>query len=316
MRVLVTGATGFVGRRVTRALCERGAEVRALVHGAGNERALGDLKLELAYGEVTGRDSLLKAMDGVDAVAHLVAIIREKGKSTFESVNVKGSENVAAAAREAGVKRIVHVSAVGARDDRRFPYLRSKWLGEQAVTQSGVPYVILRPSLMFGEGDEFFNTLAALVKLMPVVPMPGRGKALFQPIAADDLARCVAQSVDDSTLAGQTVEVGGPDRFTYREMIGVVAETLGVRRLYLPAPVPVLYAAAGLMELFMPRPPITRRQLDSLPVDNVAPLGEVERCFGFAPRPLRGNIDYVRRLAFSDALKTFLGVMPRRVRDH
>jgi len=315
--VLVTGATGFVGRRVVRALCERGATVRCLVHTPGREAAFAGQDVEYARGSVGDVTSLRAAMRGVQAVVHLVAVIREKGGSTFETVNVQGAQNVALAAKEAGVRHIVHVSAIGARDDRRFAYLYSKWRGEQAVTQSGVPYTVLRPSLMFGEGDEFFNVLAALAKLMPAVPMPGLGRARFQPIAVEDVARCVAGAVGKASLFGRVVEIGGPRQLTYKEMIGVVARTLGVRRAYLPVPVPLLRLQVRLMERVLPRPPVTSKQLQSLPVDNVAePADAVQRVFGFQPRPLADNIDYVRRLSYGDALRVFLGAMPERVRDH
>ncbi|MDP3062615.1 MAG: complex I NDUFA9 subunit family protein [Chloroflexota bacterium] len=314
--MLITGATGFVGRRVVRALCDRGAKVRCLVHTPGREGVLAGLDVECVRGSAGDVASLRPAMSGAGAVVHLVAVIREKGRSTFESVNVQGARNVALAAKEAGVRHIVHVSAIGARDDRRFAYLHSKWRGEQAVMQSGVPYTVIRPSLQFGEGDEFFNVLAALVMLMPAVPMPGMGQGRFQPIAVEDVARCVAQAVDSAALFGQVVEIGGPQRFTYKEMIGVVARTLGRRRAYLPVPVPLLRLQVWLMERVLPRPPITTKQLQSLPIDNVAELDTVERVFGFQPRPLAGNIDYVRNVSYGDALRIFLGAMPGSIRDH
>lgn len=314
--VLVTGATGFVGRRVVRALHDRGAEVRCLVHTPGRKGALAGLDAEQVRGSVSDAASLRLAMRGVRTVVHLVAVIRERPGSTFESVNVQGAQNVALAAKEAGARQIVHVSAIGVCDDRRFAYLNSKWRGEQAVITSGVPYTILRPSLMFGEGDEFFNVLAALVKLMPAVPMPGLGQARFQPIAVEDVARCIAQAVGNDALLGQVVEVGGPQQLTYKEMLRVVARTLGKRRAYLPVPVPLLSLQVWLMERFLPRPPITTKQLQSLPIDNVTQSDAVERVFGFQPRPLAGNIEYVRKLSYGDALRVFLGAMPRRVRDH
>jgi NADH dehydrogenase len=170
---------------------------------------------------------------------------------------------------------------------------------------------------MFGEGDEFFNVLAALVKLMPAAPMPGMGGARFQPIAVEDVARCVAQAVGNGSLFGRVVEIGGPQQLTYKEMLRVVAATLGRRRAYLPVPVPLLRLQVWLMERVLPRPPITTKQLQSLPIDNVAePVDAVERVFGFQPRPLAGNIDYARRLSYGDALRVFLGAMPKRVRDH
>ena len=187
--------------------------------------------VEVAHGSVQDPASLAEAMAGVDAVVHLVGIIRERRPSTtFAAVNHGGTRNVAEAARAAGVKHVVYVSALGARDDAGYPYARSKWQGEQEVMGSGVPYTILRPSILFGEGDEFFNTLAALVKMLPLVPVAGSGANRFQPIAADDVARCVATAVLQEAYHGRVIEVGGPRHYTYRELLRVVANVLGVRQ--------------------------------------------------------------------------------------
>ena len=261
--------------------------------------------------------SLAEALDGVDAVVHLVGIIRERPPATtFAGVNHAGTRNVVEAAKAAGVQHIVYVSALGARDDPRFPYARSKWLGEQEVINSGVPFTILRPSILFGEGDEFFNTLAALVKLLPLVPVAGSGANRFQPIAADDVARCVATSVLQEEYYSRVVEVGGPRRYTYKELLGVVATTLRVRRLRVHVPIPFMRAMATVMECILPRPPVTREQLRYLDLDSVAQEDSVEREFAFAPQALEENLGYIRSLRLRHAMAMLLGVMPRQVRDH
>ena len=165
--ILVTGATGFVGRNVVRALRTRGRDVRCLVRSPARARRIVDYGVELAYGDVTDPPSVARAMEGVDAVVHLVAIIRERGRRTFDLVNRQATETVAYEARLAGVRHMVHVSAIGAQEDPAYPYLYSKWQGEQAVLRSGVVYTIIRPSLLFGEGDEFVNTLAGMVRAFP-----------------------------------------------------------------------------------------------------------------------------------------------------
>ncbi|MFC1935523.1 complex I NDUFA9 subunit family protein [Chloroflexota bacterium] len=315
-RVLVTGATGFVGRHVVRALVEKGVPVRAVAHTHGHEHVIDAEGVEACYADVTDAESLKATMGGVDGVVHLVAIIREGGRSTFEGVNHQGTNYVAAAAREAGVRCFVHLSAIGARDDPEFSYLQSKWKGEQAVVRSGVPYTILRGSVIFGEGDGFINTLAGVVKAFPLVPVAGNGQARFQPLHVQDLAQCIVQTLEREELRGQTIEVGGPTHLTYNEIVATISRAYGLRYWSIHLPLPVMRGLVGVMEKVLPHPPATLHQLIMLALDNIAEVDTVEQVFGFAPRPLKGNIGYINRISFLDALGISMGFMPRRIRDH
>ena len=315
MKVLVTGASGFIGRRVVRRLLHDGHSVRALVRDPERRAMLPDTA-ETAQGDVLDPGSLVRACEGVDAVAHLAAVIRESGRLTFQRVNYEGTRNVLEAAEAAGVGRFVFASTIGATSDAALPYLSSRWMAEQDVARSTVESVILRFSAGFGEGDELLNVLAAQVRLSPLVPIAGDGKARFQPIHAGDAARCLAEACQRDELGGEPLELGGPDYYTYDEMIDLIAETLGAKVAKLHLPPPAVGLAAAVMETFMPKPPVTREQLKMLGLDNTTAVDSVERTFGFAPRPLRGNIDYVRNVGFRDALKINLGLMPERIRDH
>ena len=314
--ILVTGATGFVGRTLVEVLVARGKRVRALVHRPGREHSSIAKGVDLHVGDVTDPSSLRSAMEGVEAVVHLVAVIRERGGATFDGVNHQGTSNVAQAAREAGAGCLVHLSAVGAVDDHRFPYLRSKWRAEREVVESGVPYTVLRASIQFGEGDEFINTLAGAVKAFPIVPVAGDGKALFQPIAVEEVAECIAQAVDREELRGQTIEIGGPEQLSYNQILDTIARTYRIRRLKAHLPLAVMRRMVWLMERTLPSPPATGHQLDMLAIDNIAQLDTVERTFGFTPRPLGGNIDYIRSISRWEALRIALGFMPKWIRDH
>ena len=251
MIALVTGATGFVGREVVKALLDRGLEVRCLVHTPGKERVLAGQGVDVYYGSVGDPLALKEALYDVDAVVHLVAVIREKGRVTFDAVNRQGAQNVAAAAKEAGVKHLLHLSAVGAANNPAYPYLYSKWRGEQAVIDSGVPFTILRASILFGGGDEFVNALAGLVRF-PVVPVVGSGRNRFQPIAVDDVARCIAVAVVDNGPANGVIEIGGPQQLSYNEIVDVIARTYGVRRLKLRIPIALMGPVVKLMEALLP----------------------------------------------------------------
>ena len=316
MVVLVTGATGFVGRQVVKTLLARGKEVRCLVHTPGRETVLDQGTVDVHYGSVTDPAALRAAFYDIEAVVHLVAIIREKGSSAFDRINVQGVRNVVTVAATDGVKMFVHVSANGAQENPQLRYLHSKWLGERVVIESGLPYTILRPSIQFGEGDEFINTLAGLIRSFPVIPLAGSGENEFQPIAVEDVAQCVASTVDDDSLVNRIIEIGGPERLTYNQILDVVAQTQGTRRLKLNLPVPLMRTIVRLMEVLLPRPPVTAEQLKMLPISNYAELNTVEETFGFKPRPLQGHIDFVDRVGFRDGLKMALGFMPSHIRDH
>ncbi|MCI0802090.1 MAG: complex I NDUFA9 subunit family protein [Chloroflexi bacterium] len=314
--VLVTGGTGFLGRRVVHELLERGHQVRCLVHTPGRERMFSHRAVEVQYGSVRDPASLSNAFYDVEAVVHLVGIIRRRRRDSFEDVHREGTANVLAAAKEAGARHFLHVSVIGAANDRSYPYLYTKWLGEQEVIKAGIPYTIFRPSVLFGEGDEFLNVLAGLVRLFPLVPVIGSGKNRYHPLAADDLARCIVITLGREDLKGRTLDLGGSKRMNYNDLVSEVARAMGKRRLRFHLPVWLMYAIAALSQGFMPRPPITTDQLKMLEIRSVAELGELEKVFGFTPRPMAGNIDFVNSVGVADGIQMLLGSMPRRVRDH
>ena len=313
--VLVTGGSGFIGRRAVAALADAGLTVRALVHRNVPEGGLPD-GVETVEGNILDPESLARACDGVGAVVHLVAVVRESGGNTFHRVNVEGARNVLRAASAAGVERFVYASTIGATSDPDIPYLHSRWMAEQDIANSDVAHTIVRFSVGFGRGDEFFNVLAAQAKLFPLVPVAGTGANRFQPIAADDAARCLLEALRRDDTVGRTIEAGGPAQYTYDELVDLVAETLGVKIAKVHVPLPLMRPVASLMETLAPRPPVTAEQLKMIAVDNVTDVQSVERDFGFTPRPLQGNLDYLRDIGLRDALKINLGFMPARVRDH
>ena len=315
VRVLVTGATGFVGRRVVGELQPR-HQVRVLVHTVGRERIFPDRSVEVCYGSISDRHALTEAFLDVDAVVHLVGAIRRRPGRPFDLVNRRGTASVVAAAKAAEVRHFVQVSAIGAGPDQSYPYLLSKWQGEQEVAKSGLTYTILRSSIMFGDGDEFLNVLAALVRVFPVVPVIGLGRNRFQPIAVEDVARCVALSLERASLRDRTVEIGGPDHLTYNDLVTIVAQALKKRRLRFHIPVWTAYPVVKLVQAMQPRPPVTTDQLRMMSIRNVAEPGVVQQEFGFTPRKLEGNIDYIKLADFWSALGITMGSMPKSIRDH
>ena len=209
MRIAITGGTGFVGTHVARLLDRRGHEVVLVSREVQGRHRRG--RCDVASADLVTGAGLADAFAGCDAVVHLAAIIVERGRQTFDSVNRLGTANAATAAAEAGVGHFVHLSAIGAGTDPGYPYLDSKWAGEQAVRISGVPYTVIRSSVIFGPGDGFFTKLATLVRRVPPLSLPiaGDGRALFQPIAAADVARCIALALERGPSRG-VVSIGGP----------------------------------------------------------------------------------------------------------
>ena len=317
MTVLVTGSTGFLGRRVVQKLIEHNYQVRCLVRTPGKERIFEQGSVDVYYGDINDPDALASACQGVDQVIHLVAVIRESGNATYDTVNRLGAEQVVEAAKSAGgISQFVHVSAVGAVNDPDLPYLKSKWHGEQAVINSGLSYTIVRPSLIFGQGDEFINSLAAVVRLFPAVPVIAGGRNRLQPIWVDDLARCIALSLSRHDLRGHTLELGGPEQLSYNQIVDIISRTMGRHRLKVHVPTWMMRINVALMQLLMSRPPINSEMLKMLRVRNVAELGMVEQTFGFRPQPMEGNIGFVNEVGFGDAMKINMGAMPAHIRDH
>ena len=308
MTVLVTGATGLVGRQVVQRLLDTNHEVRVMVRRPGSESVFATPPTDVCYGDVGNPDAIAEACRDISQVIHLVAVIRG-GPRQFDAINRQGAANVAAAAKAAGsVRRFIHLSAVGAANLPHLRYLHSKWLGEQEVVNSGLPYAIIRPSLIFGPHDEFTTAVAALIRSLPVTPVIGSGNNRLQPIHVDDVARCVVGSIGGNLRGNLAMDIGGPDQLSYNEIIRIVANTLGCRRLRVNVPVWTFGLPVALMEMLTPHPPINRAMLQLITLRNVAQPHSVEDAFGFRPRPIAGNIDHVKSMTFGQALRFNLGL--------
>ena len=270
MTVLVTGATGFVGPHVAHALRAREMPVRALVRSPSRGSRLTTWGVELATGDVTDPGSLRAACEGVDAVVHLVAIIRGR-PAEFERVMAQGTRNVVVAAQQSGARRFVLASALGL-DERTkdaVPYFAAKWEMERAVRDSGLEHVIFRPSFVFGRDGGVLRTFVRLARFAPVTPIVGPGTQKLQPIWVEDLADHYAVAVTEQAAANRTFELGGPDAVTWNEFWERLKRTLGVRRPSVHVPFGAMRLQAMLTER-LPGTPVTRDQLTMLELgDNV-----------------------------------------------
>jgi NADH dehydrogenase len=297
MRIAITGGTGFVGAHLASHLAEQGHELVLVSRGKRPSGAPGAAVTRVAADVVSG-SGLVAAFGGCDAVVNLVAVIVERRGQTFDAVNRQGATKVAHAAVEAGVAHLVHLSAIGADPDPRFGYLASKWAGEQAIRISGIPHTIIRSSLVFGPGDGFFVKLAGLIRRTPPLfplPIAGDGRTLFQPIAAQDVARCIGIALERGPDS-RVFAIGGPDHLSYEQIVDIIRrEVVSLPRIKVHVPVPAIRPVAALMAAVMRDPLVTPAQLDLLGHHNITVPGAVAADFGFEPQRFADRVSYLRR---------------------
>jgi NADH dehydrogenase len=289
MRVLLTGSTGFVGRNMLKRLLAEGHSVRALLREPQAARTLAQDRVELVAGDVVEGTGLDQGMQGCDAVIHLVGIIAEKGKNTFESVHHVGTRNVVEAAKRSGIGRFVQMSALGARADGAAAYQITKWKAEEEVRRSGIPYCILRPSLIFGEGDGFVTQMIETMRSAPLLrPVPGDGKPKFRPIFIEDVTSCFVRALTAEAATNQTIELGGADELTLNDVLTEIARCAGVRKPAAHIPMPLMFAGAAVAQLLLKNPPVTTDQLRMLREGSTCDIGPMMRTFGVTPRGFSG----------------------------
>jgi NADH dehydrogenase len=306
LKVLVTGATGFVGTHVVNALLREGHAVAVLARRPESTRNRYNRPVEVASGDVLDAASLARACAGREAVVHLVGIIWEKGAQTFDRMHREAVENMLTAARGAGVRRFLHMSAMGSSEDSSSAYGRTKAAGEKAVRESGLAWTVFRPSIIFGPGDGFVSLLATLVRGNPVfIPVIGPGTTRFMPVSVYDVSRVFRGALEKPETAGRAFEVGGPQIFTLNEIYREIAAAVGKPRKPL-VHFPLWWGRflAGRFEWlarkgWIDAPPLTRDQLRSLERDNAAEPADIAQTvavFGGPWREFRPGIrEYLAR---------------------
>jgi NADH dehydrogenase len=231
----------------------------------------------------------------MDAVIHLVGIISEVGQSTFENVHINGTRNLVAATRNAGVRRLVHMSALGTRPGAASRYHQTKWTAEEMVREGGLEFTIFRPSLIYGPHDHFVNLFANIIRCSPVVPVMGRRDARFQPVAVEVVAAAFVKALTEPKAVGVTYDLAGPETFTLAALIEAILTVMGRRRLQVRVPEGLARAQAALLEFIFPRvlgqaPPLNRDQLIMLDENNVGNAGPAVELFGLRQVPFREGI--------------------------
>ncbi|HET6159558.1 MAG TPA: complex I NDUFA9 subunit family protein [Dongiaceae bacterium] len=272
----VFGGSGFIGRYVVTNLTHKGWLVRVAVRRP--DEAL-FLKTAGAIGQVTpipanvrDRASVARAIQGADAVVNLVGILHEGGRQRFQAVQAEGARTIAEEAARAGARHLVHISAIGADAQSRSSYARTKAEGEAAVRQAFPKATILRPSIVFGPEDSFFNRFAKMAQLSPALPLIGGGRTRFQPVYVGDVAAAVIKAIETPAAAGQTYELAGPKVYTFADLMRLLLAEIGRRRALVPLPFPIA-SLMGSVAQCLPNPQLTADQVRLLKRDNVPSAG-------------------------------------------
>jgi uncharacterized protein YbjT (DUF2867 family) len=292
--VTVFGGSGFVGRHVVRALVKRGYRVRVAVRRpdlANFLQPIGTVgQIHAVQANLRYPASVAAAVKGADAVVNLVGIMQEQGRQSFAAVQANGARAIAQACAAAGIARLVQVSALGASAESASTYARSKAEGEAAMFASVPGTVVLRPSVMFGPEDTFFNRFASLARMLPVLPLVGGGVTKFQPAFVGDVAEIVARAVDGSVQAGRVYELGGPEVQSLREIVEEVCKVTGRKRLLAPLPFPLARIMGSVLQvadkltlgLIPDELVMTRDQVTLLASDNVVSAAAIAEGRDFA----------------------------------
>jgi NADH dehydrogenase len=323
--VTVFGGSGFLGRHVVRALARRGYRVRVAVRRPDLANFLQPLgivgQIHAVQANLRYPDSVAAAVRGSDAVINLVGILSESGRQNFSNVQAQGARTVAHACASLGIERLVQVSALGADRDSRSHYARTKAEGEAAVLELVGSAVVLRPSIMFGPEDTFFNRFASLARMLPVLPLVGGGETKFQPVFVGDVAKAVALAIEGKVAGGKTYELGGPEVKSFRELVEYVCEITGRRRVIASLPFPLARFQAQVLEIvntlslgllpdefLLTRDQVTLLESDNVVSDAASKDGRTLAGLGIAPVSFEAEVpSYLWRFRKSGQFATSRG---------
>ncbi|MNK83347.1 3 beta-hydroxysteroid dehydrogenase/Delta 5--_4-isomerase [compost metagenome] len=288
MQTLVIGSAGFIGKSLVQRLSEHGIPTRWMVASRAKAPALPGV--EVLEGDLYREEDLAQAMHGVTHVVPLVSILRERPGQRFEHVHVESTRKILAEAQRQNVAKIVLTSALGASYRASSRYLSTKAEAEQLVKASGIPFVILRPAVIFGRGDEFTRMLTDLIINMPVTPVVGAGRNLYQPLYVEDFTECLFQAVVKDDVVNQTICLAGSDRLTFESMLQALTQALGTDRFRIHVPAQAVEWLLPWVSRALPDLPVTPDQLFLLTHNQTCDNTEMRRCFGVEPRGFRQQI--------------------------
>lgn len=294
--ILVTGATSFVGRVVVSQLAAEGRDVRCLLRPSKREQRLATgIPFSSVSASMSDLPALRTAMQGVTAVVHLTGEEDLDYGETLRS-HVEDTANLIEAAQEAGVRRLIYLSRLGADRVSAYPLFRARGEAEASLRESGLDTTILQSSVTYGSEDVFTNVLVMLAKVIPfMLPIPDAGLSRFQPLWGADLAQCIVAALDRDDLIGRTIPLGGPEHFTFEQMVAEILAAAGMRRRLVRVRMPLMQAVIVLFDALLPRNPVPFWWLNLVTVGSATELGAVTRAFGFEPARFAQRLGYLRR---------------------
>jgi uncharacterized protein YbjT (DUF2867 family) len=291
--VTIFGGTGFLGRHTVRALAKAGHRIRVAVRYPNRGFFLPPMgvvgQIALVKCNVSESEQVEAAVRGADAVINLTGILYQSGEQTFDSVHVEAAETIAKTAKAAGARTLVHVSAIGADKQADSSYATSKGEGELRVREAFASAAILRPSLVFGPEDDFFNRFAALARILPALPLIGGGHTKFQPVFVGDVAEAIVRCAEEPELGGKTYELGGPTVYTFKELMEIILRETGRKRLLVPVPFALATLKAMFLQ-FLPKPLLTPDQVTLLKSDNVVVGADTLTTLGIVPTSVEAEV--------------------------
>jgi NADH dehydrogenase len=295
--ILVTGATGFIGRALVRHLSEAGQQVRVLLRASPTSPRLPrGVPVEVAVVSMSDERAVRAALRGVDQIYHLSSAGSEGRRGNLLKTDIEGTRILAQEAASAEIERLIFLSHIGADRASAFPIQKSKGIAEEHIRKSGVPYTIIRSSVTFGPEDRFTNNLARLLRTSPgFFPIPSDGRTLLQPLWVEDLVTCLLWALQNPQMVNQTYEIGGGEYFTLRQVLDILMNVTHTRRLLVPLSTPYMRALLVVLDAFIPNFNISTYWLDYVAVNRTCPVDNMPRIFGLMPARFSYRLDYLAR---------------------
>lgn len=301
--ILVTGATGFIGRVLIRHLFETGREVRVLIRPSRRSPRLPKgVPVEVSVVSLADERAIHAALRDIDVVFHLAGTESQGRNANLLAVDMRGTENLAKAAVEAGVKRMIYLSHIGASRASAYPVFKAKGIAEEHIRRSGIPHTIFRTSLVFGPEDHFTASLGRLLQMSPFFfPLPASSRTVIQPLWVEDLATLMLWSLENEETINQTYEIGGSEYFTIRQIVEIIMQVTQRPHVLYELPPVLLRAMIVTLESFVPHYPISSFWLDYIAVSRTCPVDNLPRLFGLMPARFTYRLDYLKRIPWYTA---------------
>ncbi len=291
MKIGVTGAFGFVGSYLVKKLLEQNHTVTVLAHSK-RDTSFWNKPVNIVNGNVENINSLQLFCQNLDVIYHLVGIIAETKTKTFSKTVAVGTQNIVSAAKKQNIKKIIYLSALGTAVDAKSKYHQTKYLAEQAVLESEIPYIIFRPSVLYGMGDGFISMLEKMIRYSPFLPVIGSGKYKMQPLYIDDL---VSMMTDTTPIENEIIEAGGPEKLEYLEILYILKKHAGKKRLNFFLPVMLMKFIASVLEKVINPAPITKDQIMMMEAGSTCDITKMKKLFSINPVSLEDGLQkYLR----------------------